>query len=102
MEGPNDTPGKSWLYQPKTGPIGDFSYALILNPYHVIRRAHIKGRVQERKWQSLVIRANEIGAFDVDDIDDEGNLIPVEPEEEEKTAPRKKTKLLRPKTKPAA
>ena len=59
----------------KPGPIGDLSYAIFYNPYHVVKRAHLAGRIQERKWQALVIRANEIGAFDLDDIDDAGNLI---------------------------
>jgi hypothetical protein len=30
--------------------------------------------VHENKWQALVIRANEVSAFDLDDIDDEGRL----------------------------
>jgi hypothetical protein len=48
----------------------------------VIKRAYIAGKVQERKWQALVVRANEVSAFDLDDLDDEGNLIPDEDEEE--------------------
>jgi hypothetical protein len=58
----------------KPGPLGDLSYAVIYNPYHVIKRAYLAGQVQENKWQALVIRANEVGAFDLDDIDDEGKL----------------------------
>lgn len=69
----------------KSGPLGDLSYAVFYNPYHVIKRAFLNGQVQERKWQALIVRANEIGAFDTDDIDDSGNLIPEE--EEAKPAP---------------
>ncbi len=65
------------------GPLGDLSYAVFYNPYHVIKRAYLARRVQERKWQALVVRANEVSAFDLDDLDDEGNLI-LEEEEEEK------------------
>jgi len=59
----------------KPGPLGDFSYAVINNPYHVIKRAYLARQVHENKWQALVIRANEVGAFDLDDIDDKGSLI---------------------------
>lgn len=59
----------------KEGPIGELSYALFWNPLHVIKRAYLKGLVSERKWQALVIRANEIGAKDLDDIADDGSLI---------------------------
>jgi hypothetical protein len=60
----------------QSGPNGDQSYAIFFNPYHVIKRAFIDGKVQPSKWRSLLIRANEIGASDFDDIDDEGNLLP--------------------------
>lgn len=69
------------------GPLGDLSYAVFYNPYHVIKRAYLAGKVQERKWQALVVRANEVSAFDIDDLDDQGNLIPEE-EEEEKPKPK--------------
>lgn len=59
----------------KEGPIGNLSYALFYNPYHVVKREYLKKNVQERKWQALVIRANEVGAFDLDDIDDKGYII---------------------------
>lgn len=64
----------------KPGPLGDLSYAVIYNPYHVIKRAYLSGKVHENKWQALVIRANEVGAFDLDGIDEEGKLIVVEDE----------------------
>jgi hypothetical protein len=59
----------------KSGPLGDMSYAVFFNPYHIIKRAYLKGDVAEDKYRALVIRANEIGAFDLDDIDDSGKLI---------------------------
>ncbi|MCX5497867.1 hypothetical protein OSH11_24425 [Kaistia dalseonensis] len=65
----------------KPGPLGDLSYALIYNPYHIIKRAYLSGLVQENKWQALVIRANEVSAFDIDDLDESGNLIPIEAED---------------------
>lgn len=60
----------------KEGPLGELSYAIVLNPYHVIKRHHIEGRVQSAKWQALVVRALEIKAFDLDEIDDKGVLAP--------------------------
>lgn len=79
----------------KPGPLGDLSYAVVFNPYYVIKRAYLSGKVQERKWQALVVRANEVSAFDTDDLDDEGNLIPEPPEEEEKK-PSRITRRARP------
>jgi hypothetical protein len=66
----------------KPGPLGDLSYVVFYNPYHVIKRAFQAGAVQERKWQALIIRANEISAFDLDDIDEGGALLPAEDEEQ--------------------
>ncbi|NVD44836.1 hypothetical protein [Qipengyuania atrilutea] len=78
----------------KSGPLGEMSYAIFFNPYHVIKRAYLKGLVQEDKYRALVIRSNEIGAFDLDDIDDAGDLVDPddddqEDEEEKKPARRK-------------
>lgn len=67
----------------KPGPLGAFSFVTIYNPYHVIKRAYLAGKVHENKWQSLVIRANEISAFDLDDIDGQGRLSAVDDEEED-------------------
>jgi hypothetical protein len=50
----------------KSGPMGELSYALFWNPYHVIREHHAQGMVQESKWSALVVRANEIGSTDID------------------------------------
>jgi hypothetical protein len=84
----------------KAGPLGDLSYAIFFNPYHVIKRAYLKGLVQEKKWQSLVIRANEISAFDFDDVDDEGNLI-AEADEEDEEQDEEPAKKVKAKPKPS-
>ncbi|MER9405927.1 hypothetical protein NKI36_18020 [Mesorhizobium caraganae] len=78
----------------KPGPLGDLSYAIVYNPYHVIKRAYLIGQVHENKWQALVIRANEVSAFDLDDVDDKGKLIVIDDEDEDededtKPAPRR-------------
>jgi len=85
----------------KPGPLGDLSYAVFYNPYHVIKRAYLgkKTEDQEKKWQALVIRANEIGAFDLDDLDDAGNLI-LEDEDEDEQEPKPKQKSTSAKPRP--
>jgi hypothetical protein len=92
----------------KSGPLGDMSYAVFFNPYHVIKRAYLKDEVAEDKYRALVIRANEIGAFDLDDIDDKGVLIiptdddeDEDEDEQEEKKPVKK-KIIRPAAKPPA
>lgn len=77
----------------KPGPLGELSYAILFNPFHVIKRAYLEEKIPEGKWQALVIRANEIGADDLDDIDDNGNFIPEDEEEEEARKPRKRIPL---------
>lgn len=79
----------------KSGPLGDLSYAVFYNPYHVIKRAFHAGNVQERKWQALIVRANEISAFDIDDVDEAGNILPEESEEEEKPSAKAVPKAAR-------
>lgn len=86
----------------KSGPLGDLSYAVFYNPYHVVKRAHLAGKVQDRKWQALMIRATEIKAFDIDDIGDDGNFIPDSDEEQEvkpKPKPKSKRKITHRKAK---
>lgn len=58
------------------GPLGELSYAIFLNPYHVIKRAYLDGQVSHAKWTALASRTLEIKAFDLEDIDDKGELIP--------------------------
>ena len=67
----------------KPGPLGDLSYAIVFNPYYVIKRAYIAKEVQENKWQALVIRMNEVSAFDLDNIDDAGRLVVVEDDDDD-------------------
>lgn len=59
----------------KAGALGEMTYAILFNPYHVIKRAFIAGDVPEAHWQALIMRANEVGALDFDDLDDNGTLI---------------------------
>ena len=61
------------------GPLGEMSFAILYNPFHVLKRAYIAGKLPEAYWQSLVVRANEVGATDFDDLDDQGQLIPLPP-----------------------
>lgn len=87
----------------KSGPLGDMSYAIFFNPYHVIKRAYLKGLVAEDKYRALVIRMNEIGAFDVDDIGDDGHLIVPKDDDEEKEEKKPvKKRITRPSAKPTA
>lgn len=76
----------------KPGPLGDLSYAVFYNPYHVIKRAYLENKFQEKKWQALVFRANEVEAFDLDDLDDAGNLIPENEDEQEPKSTQKPTR----------
>lgn len=68
------------------GPLGDLSYAVIYNPYYIIKRAYLAKQVHDNKWQALVIRANEVSAFDLDDLDDHGDLIADDDDEDEDDA----------------
>lgn len=74
------------------GPLGDLSYAVFHNPYHVVKRAYLAGEVQERKWQALIVRANEVRSPDLDDLDDSGNLLPDEKEEAAKNTAKPQAK----------
>ena len=67
----------------KAGAHGDLTYAIFINPYHVIKRAYLAKQVPEAKWQALVIRALEIKALDLDEIDDNGDLIDPDADEED-------------------
>jgi hypothetical protein len=51
----------------KPGPTGELSYALIWNPYHVLKKHQKAGRVQHAKWITLEVRATEVRATDLDD-----------------------------------
>lgn len=53
-----------------TGSRGAFSHAVIMNPHFVIRRLHAANTagLTEAAYNTLVERANEIGATDMDDV----------------------------------
>jgi len=70
------------------GPLGPLSHAVVYNPYYVIKRAHLKGLVSDRKWQALIIRANELSIFDPDDVGEDGKLITHDKEEKPAAKPR--------------
>lgn len=87
----------------KAGPLGELSYALILNPFHVLKRAQLAGSIQDAKWQALIVRANEVGASDIDELDDTGKFVEDEDDEdededndEERPAPKKSPVKLKP------
>lgn len=82
----------------KPGPIGDLSYAIFYNPYHIIKRAYLDGKVQEKKWQALNIRANEIGSFDLDEINDEGKLLIASDTTEYEKKSTRKSRLIKPRS----
>ncbi|MGF7156648.1 hypothetical protein [Novosphingobium gossypii] len=61
------------------GPLGEMSFAILYNPFHVLKRAHIAKKLPENYWRSLIIRANEVGATDFEDLDETGKLLPPPP-----------------------
>jgi hypothetical protein len=83
------------------GPLGDLSYVAFFNPYHIIKRAYLNKKIQEKKWQALMVRANEVSALDIDDIDEFGNLVVDEniskeaKEERPVNKSRRKTRTMR-------
>jgi hypothetical protein len=79
----------------KPGHLGDLTYAVFYNPYHVIKRAYLDGKVQENKWQALVYRANDVSAFDLEDIDDTGALVAEDEDEDEEIVATPLTKFLK-------
>lgn len=59
----------------KKGITSDVQFVLLLNPYHVVAKAYVAGNVPVELWTSLVVRCAEVGASDLDDLDEFGNLI---------------------------
>ncbi len=51
------------------GSYGPYSYALVLNPYHVLFDLFEKGLLPKNYWNALVDRATEVGAVDLQDLD---------------------------------
>lgn len=76
------------------GPLGELSFAVIYNPYYVIKRAYLDKQVHENKWQALAIRANEVSAFDLDDIDESGNLVADDDDEDDAATAAKQEPVL--------
>lgn len=72
----------------KYGLSKDVQFALILNPYHVIAKAYAEGEVPIEMWNALMVRSAEIGADDLEDVDESGEYVAgVKP------APKKRFKL---------
>lgn len=59
----------------KYGLSKEVQFALILNPYHVIAKAYAEGDVPVEMWNALMVRSAEIGAKDLDDVDDQGDYV---------------------------
>ncbi|WP_323026666.1 hypothetical protein [Castellaniella sp.] len=53
------------------GLAGPCQFVLLLNPYHAVKALHEKGWVQQEAYTTLFQRAQEIGATDLDEDDDE-------------------------------
>lgn len=80
-----------------SGPSGTESYALIMNPYHVIQAHHGKGTgLTNEKYNTLLARVSEIGATDLDAKEDAKNEKVLA---DKKQSPRRKTTLVFKKTK---
>ena len=72
----------------KYGLSKDVQFALIMNPYHVIAKAYANSEVPVEMWNALMVRAAEIRADDLEDVDEDGDYVDgVEP------PPVKKPKL---------
>ena len=53
------------------GLAGPCQFVLLLNPYHAVKALHEQGWVQQEAYTTLFQRAQEIGATDLDEDDDE-------------------------------
>lgn len=74
----------------KTGLSKEVQFALILNPYHVIAKAYAAGDVPVEMWNALIVRSAEIGATDLDDVDEDGVYVEgIEPKPKKLRIPRK-------------
>lgn len=49
----------------KEGASGEYSYILLINPYKIIKKFHEEKKVQDKKYNALYARAQEIGAADL-------------------------------------
>lgn len=72
----------------KYGLTKDVQFALILNPYHVIAKAYASGKIPVEMWNALMVRSAEIGADDLEDVDENGEYV-----DGVKPAPKKRLRL---------
>jgi len=59
----------------KYGLTKEVQFALIINPYHVIAKSYANGLVPVEMWNALMVRCAEIGANDLDDVDENGDYV---------------------------
>ena len=59
----------------KYGLTKDVQFVLLPNPYHVIAKAYASGDVPVDMWNALIVRCAEIGANDLDDVDEAGDYV---------------------------
>lgn len=59
----------------KHGLSKEVQFVLILNPYHVIAKAYATGAVPLEMWNAVIVRAAEIGATDLDDVNEDGEYV---------------------------
>lgn len=50
----------------KEGAYGEFTNVLIPSPFHVIKRLYHTNKIQEKRYQALVMRLRDVGADDLD------------------------------------
>jgi hypothetical protein len=54
------------IIRTQTGPAGDLSYALILNPFLIVKELRSKGNVDDQDYNGLLARAHAVGSKDLD------------------------------------
>jgi hypothetical protein len=77
----------------KEGPSGPVSYVLIENPYIVLKKLHRDGLISDQFWNALLARMIEIGADDMEELDDDDDT-PTNPPPKASGAPSIKRKKL--------
>lgn len=78
----------------KYGLTKDVPFVLLPNPYHVIAKAYAKGDVPVDMWNALIVRCAEIGADDLDDVNEAGEYVEgIRPKPEKR--PKKPIRKLR-------
>jgi hypothetical protein len=78
----------------KYGLTKEVQFVLLPNPYHVIARAYANGKLPVEMWNALMVRSAEIGADDLDDIDETGEYVDgvrPEPKKRPKSSATKKS-----------